>query len=181
MIEGDRSPQDVDTIDEPLRGARSAPTIVHLLLQLTVVLAVVAVLVSGSAFAVRAWVTAAPDRGVCRVSDDACDVSPLATIEQYTGVRFPAGTEVVRSDADPGGQGGFGLQSITAVLRLPRGSHVPTLEDAEPQAHDDQGRAALRDEGATGITGSQSDRTTLFAGTADGRLLVAVRTVYGQL
>jgi hypothetical protein len=68
MTDGDRSPQVVSTTDEPLRGARTAPTIVHLLLQLTVVLAVVAVLVSGSAFAsIMHWrrrpqPTAAPRR-----------------------------------------------------------------------------------------------------------------------
>jgi hypothetical protein len=160
---------------------RASPTSIHLLLQLAGVLVVVATLIVGSVLAVALWLTVAPDHGICRVSEDACDVSPLATLEQYTDVRFPAGTQVMRSFAAPEGQGGFGVQSVSAVLRLPRGSRVPMLDDAEPAALDHKARAALREEGAASITGSRSDRTSLFAGTANGRTLIYVWTAYGQL
>lgn len=125
----------------------------RLLVQLATVATVVMMLLVGVVLPVRAWVTADPDRGICRVSETACEVSPLATIEQYTGVQFPAGTQVIRSAADPGGHGGFGVQSVSAVLRLPRGSAVPALADAAPASPDDEARTTLRREGASRITG----------------------------
>lgn len=97
------------------------------------------------------------------------------------GVQFPAGTQVIRSAADPGGQGGYGVQSISAVLRLPRGSAVPALADAAPASADDEARTALRREGPSRISGVTSDRTKLFAGTAAGSTLVSVWSAYGQL
>lgn len=181
MTDGDWFPLASRFSPETMREEQAAATSIRLLVQLAGVLAVVAALIVGSVFAVLSWVTAAPDRGICRVSEDACDVSPLATIEQYTDVRFPAGTHVVRSDADPGGQGGFGVQSVSAVLRLPQGSRVPTLDNATPAPPDAKARAALREKGATSITGLESDGTNLFAGTADDRILIYVWTAYGQL
>jgi hypothetical protein len=90
--------------------------------QLAAVATVVVMILVGAVLAVRAWVTADPDRGICRVGENACEVPPLATIEQYTGVQFPAEAQVIRSESDPDGHGGFGLQSVLTVLRLPRGS-----------------------------------------------------------
>jgi len=138
---------------ESMRDDPSDPSTFRLLVQLAAVATVVVMLLAGAVLAVRAWVTADPDRGICRVSETACEVSPLATIEQYTGVQFPAGTQVIRSAADPGGQGGFGIQSVSAVLRLPRGSAVPALGDAAPASPDDPGWATLRRAGERTSTG----------------------------
>jgi hypothetical protein len=181
MTDGDRFTLTSRSGSVTVNGKRASPTSIHLLLQLAGVLVVVATLIVGSVLAVASWLTAAPDHGICRVSEDACNVSPLATVGQYADVRFPAGTQVIRSNADPEGQGGFGVQSVSAVLRLPRGSRVPTLDDAEPAALDHKARAVLREEGATSITGSRSDRTNLLAGTANGWTLIYVWMAYGQL
>ncbi|AXH37533.1 hypothetical protein DVJ78_18330 (plasmid) [Humibacter sp. BT305] len=107
----------------------------RVIIPLAVLLLIATAAVWGAGTLLGQLVSRDPDTGTtCSRLTDQCTDLPLATIEHQTGYTFPAGTEVLASTMGAGTfLDGSDYRVLTARLRLPAGSALPTSND--PQSH----------------------------------------------
>ena len=98
-----------------------------------------------------------------------CVGTPLATVEQDTGVRLPDGAELIRSTASRNGH------YVAALVGLPAGVDAPRLPDGTSVSVTRRAASALRSASASDLRGSSAGPVALFVGTVDGRTIVFLR------
>ncbi|WIE80546.1 hypothetical protein [Curtobacterium sp. MCSS17_016] len=98
-----------------------------------------------------------------------CTGTPLATVENRTGVTLPEGSTLIKSKASRDGQ------FMSALVRLPADTNPPTLRKGNPADLTQRASAALTSQGAATPSGQISGNVALFSGTSSGHTIVYLR------
>ena len=98
-----------------------------------------------------------------------CVRTPLATVEERTGVRLPDGVDLIRSSASRDGH------FVGALVGLPAGVDAPQLPDGMSAPVTRRAASALRSASASGLEGTSAGPVGLFTGMANGRTILFLR------
>ena len=146
----------------------SSPSVPRLLLAwVTLVGVLLAIIVAAGAGTVWKVRHVGPLGDCARIG--LCVRTPLATVEQRTGVQLPAGAERIKSSASRDGS------YVSALVRLPEGAAVPTLQDSAAAELTNRAAAALRSMSAHHLAGRTAGHVGLFTGTANGTTVLFLR------